>query len=182
MQSEWDVDVEWGPFFLDPSIPPEGRTRTPQTTQETPKSHLEERGERLGIEFRRGRSFTPNSHLSLQAAEFARQHGTEEQQHEYHKALFAGHFTTFENLGDLEVLVRIAAEVGLDAEALRAALEDGRHIREVDDGIAWARQVGVSGIPTFILNDRYAIVGAQEYPVLEQALEQLGAARRERSG
>jgi predicted DsbA family dithiol-disulfide isomerase len=179
LQANWDIDVEWAPFFLDPSIPPEGRERTPQTTADTPRSALEQRGDTLGIEFRRGRSFTPNSHLSLQAAEFAREHGTKEQQHELHKALFEGHFTTFDNLGDLDVLVRIGGEVGLDSSALREALEGGAYVAQVDQGIEWSRSVGVTGIPTFILNDQYAVVGAQEYEVLEQVMEQLGAKRLE---
>jgi predicted DsbA family dithiol-disulfide isomerase len=177
LQNNWDVDVEWAPFFLDPTIPQEGRERTPQTTADSPKSHLEERGDALGIEFRRGRSFTPNSHLSLQAAEFAREHGTREQQHELHKALFKGHFTTFDNLGELDVLVRIGGEVGLDRSAMREALEAGTYVVQVDEGIAWSRSVGVTGIPTFILNDQYAVVGAQEYEVLEQVMEKLGAKR-----
>jgi len=177
LQAEWDVDVEWAPFFLDPTIPPEGRERAPRTTPDSPKSHLELRGEQLGIEFRRGRTFTPNSHLSLQAAEFAREHGTREQQHELHKALFEGHFTTFENLGELDTLVRIGAQVGLDESALRAALEGGTYVQQVDDGINWARSVGVTGIPTFILNNQYAVVGAQEYAVLSQVMEQIGAKR-----
>lgn len=179
LQANWDIDVEWAPFFLDPSIPPEGRERTPQTTADTPKSALEQRGDTLGIEFRRGRSFTPNSHLSLQAAEFAREHGSKEQQHELHKALFEGHFTTFDNLGDLDVLIRIGGEVGLDSSAMREALEGGTYVQQVDDGIEWSRSVGVTGIPTFILNNQYAVVGAQEYEVLEQVMEQLGAKRLE---
>ncbi len=179
LQNEWDVDVEWAPFFLDPTIPPEGRERTPQTTADSPKSALEERGDSLGIEFRRGRAFTPNSHLSLQAAEFAREHGTREQQHELHKALFKGHFTTFDNLGELDVLVRIGDEVGLDSTALREALDAGTYVKQVDEGIAWSRSVGVTGIPTFILNDQYAVVGAQDYAVFERVMEELGAERRD---
>ena len=46
MYREWDVEMRWAPFLLDPSIPPEGRVRTPQTTADTPKSNLELMGER----------------------------------------------------------------------------------------------------------------------------------------
>jgi predicted DsbA family dithiol-disulfide isomerase len=179
LQREWDVDVEWAPFFLDPSIPPEGRTRQPRTTADTPKSALEERGESLGIQFTRGRTFTPNSMLSLQAGAFAKEHGTPEQQHEFHKAMFKTHFTTLGNLGEIETLKELATEVGLDAEALAEALSDGRYREQVEQEIEWARAVGVTGIPTFILNDQYAVVGAQPYEVFEQVMEQLGAKRRE---
>jgi predicted DsbA family dithiol-disulfide isomerase len=176
------VDVDWAPFFLDPSIPPEGRTREPRTTADTPKSALEERGESLGIEFRRGRTYTPNSMLSLQAGAFAKEHGSKEQQHEFHKAMFEAHFTSMKNLGELETLKTLAGGVGLDVDALAEALADERYRRQVEDEIDWARSVGVTGIPTFILNNQYAVVGAQPYEVFEQAMEQLGAKRLNTSG
>jgi predicted DsbA family dithiol-disulfide isomerase len=178
LQRKWDVDVDWAPFLLDPSIPPEGRERAPRTTAETPKSALEERGESLGIEFRRGRTFTPNSYLSLQAGAFAKEHGTEQQQHEFHKVMFEAHFTTLENLGEIETLKTLATGVGLDGGALAEALADKRYREQVDHDIDWARSAGVTGIPTFILNGQYAVVGAQPYEVFEQAMEQLGAKRR----
>jgi predicted DsbA family dithiol-disulfide isomerase len=175
---EWDVTLRWAPFFLDPSIPPEGRHRTPQTTADTPKSHLEARGEQGGIEFRRGRTFTPNSHLALQAGEYATEHGSTQQVMDFHRALFKAHFTDFEDLSDPAVLVRIASEQGFDADDVRDALETGRYREQVDQGIAHSYEIGVTGIPTFIFEDRYAVVGAQEYDTFVRVLEQLGARRR----
>lgn len=178
IQQEWDVDIEWRPFFLDPTIPPEGRQRDPQTTADTPKSHLELRGEAAGIEFRRGRTFTPNSHLALQAGEWAQEHGTLDQLHAYHRALFKAFFTDFEDLSDPEVLVRHAEEVGLDHEALRTALETKAYEEQVNQGIQHSYNIGVTGIPTFIINDQYAVVGAQDYEIFERVLEKFGAPRK----
>ena len=175
----WDVVLDWAPFFLDPSIPSEGRARTPQTTADTPKSPMETRGDSLGIEFRRGRSFTPHTLLALQAGEFARQHGTTEQVIAYHRALFKAYFTDFENLMSADVLVRHATSAGLDGSALRAALEQGTHLEETLAGIEHSYEIGVTGIPTFILNDQYAVVGAQDHATFEQVFERLGARRRE---
>ena len=135
LYQNWDVVLDWAPFFLDPSIPPEGRPRAPQTTTDTPKSDLELRGESLGIEFRRGRTFTPHTLLALQAGEFASRHGTTEQVIAFHLGLFKAYFTDFENLMDPEVLVRYASPAGLDDEALRQALATGTHRAEVDQGI-----------------------------------------------
>ena len=178
IQREWDVDIEWRPFFLDPTIPPEGRQRDPQTTADTPKSHLELRGEAAGIEFRRGRTFTPNSHLALQAGEWAQEHGTLDQLHAYHRALFKAFFTDFEDLSDPDVLVRHAEEVGLDHEALRTALETKAYEEQVNQGIQHSYNIGVTGIPTFIINDQYAVVGAQDYEIFERVLEKFGAPRK----
>ena len=169
-----DLEVRWVPFFLDPTIPPEGRTRQPQTSTDTPKSHLELRGEASGITFRRGRTFTPNSHLALQLNEFAYDHGaTPEQANSLHRALFKAHFDDFDNIGEIDTLARIAGEQGFDAAEAQAALEADTYRDEVDTGIQWSRGVGVTGIPTFIFNQQYAVVGAQEYEVFEQVMQRL---------
>ncbi len=180
LEREWDVEVEWAPFFLDPTIPPEGKQRTPQPP-DAPKSPLEERGERLGIDFRRGRTFTPNTHRALEAAFWSREHGTDEQDRAFHHALFRAHFTDFADLSDIEVLVGLAASAGLPADDLRDSLETGRYRDLVDQGIEQSYAIGVSSIPTFILNDQYAVVGAQEYDVLERVMAKLGGRRRDGS-
>lgn len=179
IREEWDVDIEWRPFFLDPTIPPEGRERKPQTNDDTPKSHLELRGEEAGIEFRRGRTFTPNSHLALQAGEWAQEHADIDQLHAYHRAVFKAFFTDHQNLSDPDVLIRCAETVGLDHEALRTALETKAYEAQVNAGIEHSYSIGVTGIPTFIINDLYAVVGAQPYEVFEQVLEKFGAQRKD---
>lgn len=163
--------VKWGPFFLDPSIPPEGRTRAPMTAPGDPPSHLELRGERNGITFTRGRTFIPNSHLALETAQFAEEHGHDG---DLHARLFRAHFTEMANLGEIDTLVRIGTEAGLDGDALRAALMSGAHRDTVDQRIEWAYSVGVSAVPTFIFNEQYAIVGAEEYTVFQRMMERLG--------
>jgi predicted DsbA family dithiol-disulfide isomerase len=178
---KYDFTLDWAPFFLDPSIPPEGRHRQPTTTADTPKSDLELRAESEGIEIRRGRTFTPHTHLALQASEFARHHGDARTVMDYHRALFKAHFTDHENLMEPDVLVRAAEACGLDGDALRTALGEGTHRDEVDRGIEHSYAIGVSGIPTFILNDQYAVVGAQTYEVFEQVMAKLEVPLREGS-
>lgn len=176
---EWDVNLEWAPFFLDPSIPPEGRTRTPTTTPDTPPSTMELRGEALGVKFARGRTFQPHTHRALEAGEWVGQHGNTEQVIEYHRRLFRVHFTDHESLMNLDVLAREATATGLDGAALCADLESGALRDVVDEGIEHAYAIGVTAIPTFIFDDKYAVVGAHEYPTFVNVLEQLGARRRD---
>ena len=175
---EYDFELDWAPFFLDPSIPLEGRTRPPRIALDAPKTDLELRAEHEGIDIRRGRTFTPHTHLALQASEFARQHGDTRAVIDFHRALFKAHFTDQENLMEVDVLVRVAEATGMDGEALRTALADGTYREEVDRGIEQSYAVGVTGIPTFILNDRYAVVGAQTYEVFERVTAQLEVPRR----
>jgi predicted DsbA family dithiol-disulfide isomerase len=180
--NEWDITLDWAPFFLDPTIPPEGRPRKPQSAPDAPKSDLEKRGEAEGIEFRRGRTFTPHTHLALQASEFVHEHGDTRAVIDYHRALFKAYFTDFEDLMDPDVLVRHAAATGLDGEAMRTALAEGVYQEAVDRGIEHSYAIGVQGIPTFILNDQYAVVGAQDYATFEKIMERLGVQRRRDPG
>ena len=176
---KYDFELDWAPYFLDPSIPPEGRVRAPTTTPDTPKSDLEKRADSEGIELRRGRTFTPHTHLALQASEWVRDQGDARTVLEFHRALFRRHFTEHENLMEPDVLASAATEMGLDGDDLRAALSEGRYKAQVDEGIEHSYAIGVTGIPTFILNDQYAVVGAQTYDVFERVMAELGVQPRD---
>jgi predicted DsbA family dithiol-disulfide isomerase len=71
------------------------------------------------------------------------------------------------------VLHSAAAEVGLDAEEMQREVEAGKYMATVVEKVRWAYQIGVTGVPTYVINNRYAIVGAQPYEVFQSALEQI---------
>ena len=172
LQREYPVTVRWAPYLLDPTIPPEGRERTPSPRYNEMRSHLEERAETGGLVFKPNRTFTPNSYLALETAAFAIERGHHSDA--LHRSIFKAHFEDSENIGDIDVLVRIAGEHGLDTAELRDSLEARAHREQVDEQIEWARSVGVTGIPTFIFDDRFAMVGAQEYPAFQRVMQELG--------
>ncbi len=139
------------------------------TGPDDPPTPIELRGESLGITYTRGRTWSSNSHLALEAAEFAAEHGAAIP---FHRALFKAYFEDLAEIGDVETLVRVGGEVGLPADELREALTSGRYRAEVDEEIAWAQQIGVTAVPTYVLGGKYAIVGAQEPQVFENILQQ----------
>jgi predicted DsbA family dithiol-disulfide isomerase len=94
-----------------------------------------------------------------------------------HDALYRAYFVDNHNICDPEVLVEIAQSVGLSSEEARAVLGERRFKDAVDADWAKSRAYGVTGVPTFVA-DRYGVVGAQPYEVLEQLLERAGAKRR----
>jgi predicted DsbA family dithiol-disulfide isomerase len=145
---------------------------------DAPPTPMEQRGEALGIKFTRGREISSYSHMALEAAEFAFQYSTHADAWAFHRRLFKAYFDELENLGDIEVLVRLAEECGLDAKSLREALADRRLEAEVDEGIAWSRQIGVTAIPTFVFNQRLGMVGAQELPAFREMMQRAGNAPR----
>lgn len=134
-----------------------------------PPTAIELRGESLGISYARGRTWTSNSHLALEAAEFAAEHGAAIP---FHRAMFKAYFEDLADIGDVEMLVGVAETVDLPGDELRAALTGGRYRAEVDEEIAWAQQIGVTAVPTFVLGGKYAVVGAQEAQVFENILQQ----------
>jgi predicted DsbA family dithiol-disulfide isomerase len=137
------------------------------TAPDDPPTPIEQRATGLGITFTRGRTWTSNSHLALQAAEFADEHGDPIR---FHRAMFKAYFEDLEDIGNLDIVVRIGTEAGLPEPELREALTSGRYSGEVDEGIRWAQQIGVTAVPTFVLGEQYGIVGAQELPVFENVL------------
>jgi predicted DsbA family dithiol-disulfide isomerase len=109
--------------------------------------------------------------LAFELAAFAREYG---KAHAIHPKLFHAYFTEGRNIGDIDVLCDIAADAGLNRDEARAALTDHRFAGAVDEEIAWARDSGITATPTFIFDEQYALVGAQEYSTFEKMMERLG--------
>ncbi len=137
---------------------------------------MEERATSLGITFTRGRTWTSNSHLALQAAEFAEEEGNVGR--EFHRRMFKAYFEELADIGTVDELVRLGGEAGLPADRLREALETGRYRKQVDDGLTWSHAVGVRAVPTFIFDERVGVVGAQPLEVFEEVMRELGATPR----
>jgi predicted DsbA family dithiol-disulfide isomerase len=167
--SELDVCA----YDLRPGTPPEGIPRKEAyASRRYPPGYIEnllQVARDSGIDMKRP-SLIPNTHKSHEATEFAREHGD---LHRFHAAVFAAYFEDERNIGDVDVLCEIGAACGLDSEVLREALTDGRYVRAVDDQIEWGRTVGVSGVPTFVFNEKFALSGAQDYDVFQSLAQRI---------
>jgi predicted DsbA family dithiol-disulfide isomerase len=111
-----------------------------------------------------------NSRRALGAAEFAREHGKFE---EMHHALFKAHWQQTGKLEDVDDLVRIGTEVGLDAAELRRAIVEGRYEGVIDENRQVATSAGINAIPAHVFGRRYLVMGAQPYEVLKQVVDRL---------
>lgn len=92
---------------------------------------------------------------------------------ELKKALLKAHFTDAESISDADVLVRLASTAGLDADIARAAIDSDELDAAVAEDISSAQRLGISGVPFFVLHDKYGISGAQPFEVFSQALAQV---------
>jgi predicted DsbA family dithiol-disulfide isomerase len=92
------------------------------------------------------------------------------------EALFHAHHVDCADLGDPAVLAQLGSEAGIDAGTLGAALADVERERRVQAQIQSAADRGVSGVPFFIFNDRYAVSGAQPADAFADLIVRLSAA------
>jgi predicted DsbA family dithiol-disulfide isomerase len=94
-----------------------------------------------------------------------------------HDALNKAFFVEGLNIGDADVLVKIAESVGLPGNAARAVIEERSFQAAVDADWARSREYGVTGVPTFVAAGA-GVVGAQPYETLERLVSRAGAARK----
>ena len=113
------------------------------------------------------RSKTYNSRLAQELAKWA---DTQAGGAAIHGALFRAYFVEDRNLAHIDVLVDIAAGAGLDADMARQVLEQRTFSPQVDRDWQWARELGISGVPTFLAGNQ-ALVGCQPYDVLERYIQ-----------
>jgi predicted DsbA family dithiol-disulfide isomerase len=133
------------------------------------RAHLETVAESVGLTMR-PREVIINSRRALAAAEFAREHDRFD---EMHRALLKAHWEGTGRLEDVDDLVRIGSEVGVDPEDLRQAIVENRYDGVIDENRRAATSVGIDAIPAHIFGRRYLVMGAQPYEVLKQVVDKL---------
>jgi len=131
--------------------------------------HLRTMGAPFGIVFV-DRPILSNSRLALLAAEFAREQGSFQA---FHEAVLAAYFSQGLDIGSVDVLKQIASDTGLDAAAMSAAVKSGKHLPLLEKAKEDAARYGVTGVPTFIINDNKSLVGAQPLDVFRKTLRSL---------
>ena len=93
--------------------------------------------------------------------------------------LLAAYFVEGRNVGDPDVLVEIAAAAGLDADEARTFLAGDGGQAEVAEALAFASEAGITAVPTYVIDGRWSIPGAQDPAVFVQVLQRLASAERD---
>jgi predicted DsbA family dithiol-disulfide isomerase len=110
---------------------------------------------------------TPNTRYALEATEYAQQHG---KFLDFHHAAYKAFWEDRQDLGELEVLHKVAQEVGLDADEMVKSLEEKTYAETVMAQYQEALKYGISGIPTFLVGN-LIFSGAQPYNIFKTAME-----------
>jgi predicted DsbA family dithiol-disulfide isomerase len=174
------ADLHFQPFELNPHMAPSGQDITEHLAEKygaspeqsaANREAIRQRGESVGFKFNmasRDRIYnTFNAHRLLHWAEL------QGRQIALKKALFDAYFTQGLNPSDTDVLVGLAAQVGLDAERARAVIESEEFAAEVRQQERFYQSHGIHSVPAVIVNDKHLIQGGQPPEVFEQALRQI---------
>ena len=172
-------EIRWHPFQLNPDLPDAGVSR---------KQYLEDKfggAERAAAIYERVRAAgraagldlhidgitqQPNTLMAHALIAFAQQANADA--NDVTERVLKAYFIENRFIGSLDVLVEIAREAGLDAEAARAYMSDEAARNAVARADAQARSMGISGVPYFIFNQKVALSGAQDPQTLLQAMRQ----------
>lgn len=173
---EENVSVKWIHFPLHPDTPADGQSLEQLFAgrgYDVPKmqAEMKARMEAEGLPYGT-RTHTYNSRL---AQELGRWADTQAGGEAFHDATFRAYFVDAKNVGDVDTLVDIASSVGLSADEAREVIEKRTFKDAVDEDWAQSRQMGVTGVPTFVAGG-YGLVGAQPYESLVSLVENVRSA------
>ena len=177
-----DIQLSWRPFQLNPDMPREGRNRRdyyhekfgPEGYRKL-RTHLETAGVGEGIVFCDAPDAAAPNTLSAHVLMLWGTAAEDVDETALAERLFHAHHIACENIGDHEVLVRIAGESGLDPEDVRSRLAAHEDEAPAKQRIAESVARGVSGVPCFVIDGRIAISGAQPAEVLAAAFARVAS-------
>ncbi|MFT2720060.1 DsbA family oxidoreductase [Deinococcus sp. A31D244] len=175
-----NVEIVWHSFELDPSTPAEhplnmrdGLARKYGRSADEAQGmmdHMTRVAADEGLDYHFDRVRIGNTFLAHQLIHHAAAHG---QQDAMKERLLRAYMSEGELISDLNTLVRLGEETGLDGAEVRAALLDGRHAHAVRQDETQAQALGISGVPFFVLGGKYGVNGAQDPQTLLGALTQV---------
>lgn len=171
-----DADIHWHAFQLNPDLPPEGRDRREYMREkfgddgnaESLHARITEAGKRAGIGFQFDRiARSPNTFNAHRLMQLAQAQGLGSTLAE---TLFSGYFTQGCDIGDATTLAELGHAAGLQDD-LQQFLASEAQADAVRQDLDTARQIGIGGVPFFILEGRYTLSGAQPVALFVQALQ-----------
>ena len=172
-----EVEIEWRSFQLDPAMKYEAGKTIHQVLAEKKGWTVEkakqmsygitQAANELGLEYNFEITVpanTFNAHrVTKLAADFALQDEMEE-------GLFRAYFTEGKNINDIPTLFKLGKEVGLPESNLKETLETEAYSKDVIQDMHHARELGIQGVPFFLIDQKYAVSGAQPTELFMEAL------------
>ncbi|MAC96828.1 MAG: disulfide bond formation protein DsbA [Flavobacteriales bacterium] len=174
-----EVDVEWKSYQLNPHLTTQADKNINEYLAEhkgisieearSLNEHVTAMAAEVGLTYKMDEAVVANSFMAHRMTHFAKTKG---KQSELEELLFKSYFTEGKNIDDLDTLLQIGEEIGLDKNELKSVLESNQFAEDVQKDVYEAHQVGLKGVPFFVYNNQYGISGAQPKELFEQTLQQ----------
>lgn len=178
-QHKNNVQVEWQSFELDPNLVTEKNVNARDHLAEIKgiskvkakemNQYVAQVAKEVGLDFNFEKVIVANSFNAHRLIQFAKTKGLG---NEAEEALFKAHFIEGKNIDDIQTLTQTGVSIGLDENETREILVSDAFAKEVKQDEMQAQEFGISGVPFFVLNNKYAVSGAQSPETFLQALEQ----------
>ena len=162
------IDVVWKSFQLNPGMKTEPGKNINQYLSEVKgwslaqanqaNNYVTNMAKEIGLTYDFDKAVVANSFDAHRLIQLAKASGKGDSMEEL---LFKGYFTEGKNIADHDTLFELAITIGLDPDAVKKVLNSNEYSDAVERDIFEAQQIGVRGVPYFVLNDRYAVSGAQ---------------------
>tara|TARA_B100000963_G_scaffold88812_1_gene76384 strand:- start:7235 stop:7876 length:642 start_codon:yes stop_codon:yes gene_type:complete len=171
-----DVALRWRPYQLYPGLPPQGRDRRAFIRRRYGAAadptqipgRIREEAEQEGLELRYDLiTRLPNTLLAHRLMELA---ALRDCQDALAEALFVGYFCRGEDVGDTDTLLNIGVQAGLDGQESEQVLAGDFGLAEVKQQLQRAPDVGVAGVPGYLLGGGFLLPGAQSVDTLQQII------------
>jgi len=130
--------------------------------------HAAQMASSVGLTMNFDKSVVANSFNSHRLIHFAKEKGL---QHEMKERLFKAYFSEGNKIDDIEILISLGKEIGLNSEELKAVLESNKYADAVQADVQESQQLGVTGVPFFVFDRKYALSGAQDPAAFLETLE-----------
>lgn len=168
LKDEMDIEVEWIPFELHPETPTEGDLLKNKfgNNVDSMLKMLNLKGKEFDINFG-NLTILSNSNRALKAAEYSKLKGKYE---DFSLKLFKYYFEENRNIGDAEIINEIGKDANLDIMEMNSMIDTGDFDENLKKAKFLAMQYNITSVPTFIINDKYKIVGAQPYEDIKNFL------------
>ena len=177
-------DIFWRPFQLNPDMPKGGMDRRQYLEAkfgaeraETFYKQIEDHAKGAGLDVRFDLiERTPNTFDAHRLIRWSRSTGM---QNAVVNQLFVRYFERGEDLGDRDLLLDVAESVGMEREVVKQLYDNDADRELLETEESTAREIGVNGVPTFIVANKHVVTGAQPPDLWENVLDELGASREE---
>ncbi|WP_026462618.1 DsbA family oxidoreductase [Adhaeribacter aquaticus] len=174
------VEVVWHSFQLDPEMQfvpgksinevlAEKKGWSPQQAKQM-NAQVTGMAKEVGLDYNMDQTIPANTFHAHRLTHLAAKHGLQDQAEE---RLFQAYFMEGKNIGDTDTLVQLGTEIGLEEALVRQTLENNLFANEVNQDSFEAQQLGIRGVPFFVLNRKYGVSGAQPSELFLQTLEKV---------